>query len=124
MRVDDARTIGHSYSVTVRVVERRFGASMSVLQHVKRRRSKRRPSGETTLFGDDCIGEFGAYELVLADAFEWLGHTAANSIHAVVTDPPYGLVEYRGDQLEKMKNGNGGVWRRQLSGGVHGRQRW
>jgi len=29
----------------------------------------------------------------------------------VVTDPPYGLVEYRADQLEKMRNGNGGVWR-------------
>ena len=28
-----------------------------------------------------------------------------------MTDPPYGLVEYRADQLEKMKNGHGGVWR-------------
>lgn len=63
------------------------------------------------LFGADRTDEFGAYELVLTDAFEWLEHAAANSIHAVVTDPPYGLVEYRGDQLEKMKNGNGGVWR-------------
>jgi site-specific DNA-methyltransferase (adenine-specific) len=28
-----------------------------------------------------------------------------------VTDPPYGLLEYQPDQIEKMKNGRGGVWR-------------
>jgi len=28
-----------------------------------------------------------------------------------VTDPPYGLVEYMPEQLEKMQNGRGGVWR-------------
>jgi site-specific DNA-methyltransferase (adenine-specific) len=28
-----------------------------------------------------------------------------------VTDPPYGLVEYSPQQLEKMQNGRGGVWR-------------
>jgi DNA modification methylase len=33
------------------------------------------------------------------------------SIHAVVTDPPYGLIEYEEKQLTKRKNGNGGVWR-------------
>jgi DNA modification methylase len=53
----------------------------------------------------------GSYEVVQADAFEWLASAAPCSIHAVVTDPPYGLVEYRDDQLEKMKNGRGGVWR-------------
>ena len=33
------------------------------------------------------------------------------SIHAVVTDPPYGLVEYQPTELAKMKKGRGGVWR-------------
>ena len=33
------------------------------------------------------------------------------SIHAIVTDPPYGVKEYQPDQLEKRENGNGGVWR-------------
>jgi site-specific DNA-methyltransferase (adenine-specific) len=47
----------------------------------------------------------------LADAFEWLDGAEPRSIHAVVTDPPYGLVEYTPEQLEKMQNGNGGVWR-------------
>ena len=33
------------------------------------------------------------------------------SIHAIVTDPPYGVKEYQPDQLEKRENENGGVWR-------------
>lgn len=51
------------------------------------------------------------YEVYLDDAIEWLDRAEANSIHAVVTDPPYGLLEYTPKQLEKMKNGRGGVWR-------------
>jgi site-specific DNA-methyltransferase (adenine-specific) len=53
----------------------------------------------------------GGYEIIQTDAFEWLATAKPCSIHAVVTDPPYGLLEYRNDQLEKMKNGRGGVWR-------------
>ncbi len=34
-----------------------------------------------------------------------------NSIHAVVTDPPYGLVEYSDKELTKLSNGKGGIWR-------------
>ena len=51
------------------------------------------------------------YEIIRTDAFDWLQSRRANSIHAVVTDPPYGLVEYKPQQLEKRKNGRGGVWR-------------
>jgi site-specific DNA-methyltransferase (adenine-specific) len=46
-----------------------------------------------------------------ADCFEWMRKIPADSIHAVVTDPPYGVKEYDFDQLEKRANGNGGVWR-------------
>ena len=46
-----------------------------------------------------------------ADCFEWLGRTPENSIHAIVTDPPYGVKEYDFEQLEKRSNGNGGIWR-------------
>ncbi len=51
------------------------------------------------------------YTLHLADAFEWLGKQRPDSIHAVVTDPPYGLLEYHPNELAKMKAGRGGVWR-------------
>jgi len=51
------------------------------------------------------------YELHHVDAFEWLASARMNSIEAVVTDPPYGLVEYSDKELTKLKNGRGGVWR-------------
>ena len=51
------------------------------------------------------------YALHHADAFDWLRTAEANSIHAVVTDPPYGMVEYTPEQLAKRRNGRGGVWR-------------
>jgi site-specific DNA-methyltransferase (adenine-specific) len=46
-----------------------------------------------------------------ADCFEWMGRIPENSIHGIVTDPPYGVKEYEFDQLEKRANGNGGIWR-------------
>jgi site-specific DNA-methyltransferase (adenine-specific) len=57
---------------------------------------------------EDCAK---LYEIYFVDAFKWLADTEPCSIHAVVTDPPYGLIEYTPAQLEKMKNGKGGVWR-------------
>ena len=53
----------------------------------------------------------GAYEIIRGDAFEWLQDAEPNSIHAVVTDPPYGLVEYTPTQLEKLRGGQEGIWR-------------
>ena len=50
-------------------------------------------------------------DLIWADALDWLADAEPASIHAIVADPPYGLVEYQSDQLEKRKNGKGGVWR-------------
>lgn len=51
------------------------------------------------------------YQLFYGDAFEWLEKAAPTSIHAVVTDPPYGLLEYTERELEKRRKGRGGVWR-------------
>ena len=34
-----------------------------------------------------------------------------NSIHAIVTDPLFGLIEYTGKHMEQMRAGRGGVWR-------------
>ncbi|MHB8876955.1 MAG: DNA-methyltransferase [Myxococcaceae bacterium] len=55
--------------------------------------------------------EFGRSRLIEADCIEWLGRRAENSIHAVVTDPPYGLVEYTAKEQAKLRQGRGGVWR-------------
>lgn len=46
-----------------------------------------------------------------ADCFEWMSRLPSESIHSIVTDPPYGIKEYDLDQLEKRDNGTGGIWR-------------
>ena len=48
---------------------------------------------------------------VQADCIEWLAQQPRRSIHAVVTDPPYGLVEYTAAEQRKLRAGRGGVWR-------------
>lgn len=53
----------------------------------------------------------GSSIVIHADCFEWLGRIPENSLHAIVTDPPYGVKEYDFDQIEKRANGNGGIWR-------------
>lgn len=50
-------------------------------------------------------------EIINADCMRWLDERPENSITAIVTDPPYGLKEYTSSQLEKKRNGHGGVWR-------------
>ena len=54
---------------------------------------------------------FGAATLHRGDCFEWLARRARHSIHAVVTDPPYGLTEYSPEQQRKLRARRGGVWR-------------
>src|SRR2546423_13911525 len=49
--------------------------------------------------------------LIEADAFEWLKNAPDSSVHAVVTDPPYGVVEYEAENHSKLRSGFGGVWR-------------
>ncbi|MGD9658502.1 MAG: DNA methyltransferase [Methylocystis sp.] len=49
--------------------------------------------------------------LYCADAFSWLAAQPPKSIHAVVTDPPYGIVEYSAKEKAKLRDGKGGVWR-------------
>ncbi len=49
--------------------------------------------------------------IVHADCLEWLSRIPENSIHGIVTDPPYGVKEYDLDQLEKRAAGCGGIWR-------------
>lgn len=53
----------------------------------------------------------GRYKLQQADAFAWMQTRAPNSVHAVVTDPPYGLKEYTLLETTKLRAGKGGIWR-------------
>ena len=66
------------------------------------------PTGLALDYKHQVIGR----SLVLhADCLEWLSRLPENSLHAIVTDPPYGVKEYDFDQIEKRANGSGGIWR-------------
>jgi site-specific DNA-methyltransferase (adenine-specific) len=60
---------------------------------------------------DYSLRIIGSSGVIHADCFEWLSRLPENTLHAIVTDPPYGVKEYDFDQIEKRTNGNGGVWR-------------
>ncbi len=62
------------------------------------------------------------YSLIHADCFNWLREQPPASVHAVCTDPPYGLIEFTRKEVTKLRNGNrGGVWRIPPSIGGHER---
>lgn len=52
------------------------------------------------------------YELHNGNAFQIIEEEYdENSLHAVVTDPPYSVVEFQTAHIEKMREGTGGIWR-------------
>lgn len=51
------------------------------------------------------------YEILHADCFDWLRERQPHSVHAVCTDPPYGLLEFTEKEVTKLRAGRGGVWR-------------
>lgn len=53
----------------------------------------------------------GNSRLIHSDCFDWLRSRDEHTIHAVVTDPPYGLIEYSDTEQKKLRDGKGGVWR-------------
>lgn len=53
--------------------------------------------GRSALYHDNCLA--------------WLRSREPDSIHSVVTDPPYGLIEYSEEEKKKLRRGKGGVWR-------------
>jgi len=50
-------------------------------------------------------------KLFHADCRSWLDAQPPNSVQAVVTDPPYGFLEYSVSELVKLRVGRGGIWR-------------
>jgi len=52
-----------------------------------------------------------AYEIIHTDCFAWLRTCPPNSFHAVITDPPFGVREFNHQEIAKLRNGKGGVWR-------------
>jgi len=65
----------------------------------------------TLMTGTKTFFTYRTATLFQADCFDWFRQRQDNSVHAVVTDPPYGLVEYAPEQQAKLWKGKGGVWR-------------
>ena len=55
--------------------------------------------------------KFGSATLIHGNCLDWLDAREDQSIHAVVTDPPYGLREYTPKEQAKLHNRKGGLWR-------------
>lgn len=55
--------------------------------------------------------DIGRSTLYHSDSIAWLRTAPRESIQAVVTDPPYGLLEYTDKEKGKLRAGKGGVWR-------------
>lgn len=51
------------------------------------------------------------YALHLADCLVWMDAQPERSVHAIVTDPPYGLREYTTEEKRKLRSRRGGIWR-------------
>jgi site-specific DNA-methyltransferase (adenine-specific) len=51
------------------------------------------------------------YTLYNQNCFDWLSEQAKNSIEGVCSDPPFGIIEFLPHEMEKLRNGKGGVWR-------------
>ncbi|MDR1708470.1 MAG: site-specific DNA-methyltransferase [Candidatus Accumulibacter sp.] len=49
--------------------------------------------------------------LICGDCLSVMDGFENESIHAVCTDPPYGLVEFSPGEVSKLRAGKGGVWR-------------
>ena len=80
-------------------------------QRLGRHAAPRRRTGPVRTAQAQVAEPVGLYTIHHTDALAWLAAADENSIHAVVTDPPYGVVEYTPAQLAKRRNGHGGVWR-------------
>jgi DNA modification methylase len=71
----------------------------------------RPPPAPTGLRPPNLVFEFGRTQLFHNDCLDWLRQRAERSLHAVITDPPYGMVEYSQTEQSKLRKGRGGVWR-------------
>jgi len=50
-------------------------------------------------------------KLILGECLDHIRLLDADSLHAVCTDPPYGLVEFSANEVAKLRQGKGGIWR-------------
>lgn len=78
------------------------------------KRSKQQSGDDSTASNESTTAPafiYGQTRLFQSDCLDWLASQPENSLHACVTDPPYGLVEYTPREQAKLRARKGGVWR-------------
>lgn len=83
----------------------------SLFERVERGRYQLR---KTAPGGTPCVfpaQQAGQAMLLNGDCFDWMRNRAPRSVQAIVTDPPYGLLEYTEEEQNKLRSGQGGIWR-------------
>jgi site-specific DNA-methyltransferase (adenine-specific) len=107
------------------IVKERMGEQMELALRGPEGRPGRSPSWHDSLRKRELrrwelvrdLGEQRRHHLsdratyILDDAVNWLSSVPSSSLHAIVTDPPYGILEYEEKDHEKLRAGRGGVWR-------------
>src|SRR5260370_11519864 len=68
-------------------------------------------NGQRTTTAAQATYSLDRATLVHVNCFDWLRACPPRSVHAIVTDPPYGLVEYSDTEQAKLRKGRGGIWR-------------
>lgn len=76
-----------------------------------RYRLTRRPASIVPSTEEFPRSNHGNATLYHADCMTWLRAQPPRSVSAVVTDPPYGLVEFSEKEQTKLRTGTGGIWR-------------
>ncbi|MER9174407.1 DNA methyltransferase [Mesorhizobium sp. M0955] len=82
-----------------------------IFERTERGRYRLKANGHCGRAEPIASAKIGKALIFQADCFEWLANRPERSIHAFVTDPPYGVVEYTEREKEKLRTGKGGVWR-------------
>ena len=99
--IEDIQRIGLSQADELREHPVHYGAI----------ESKTSASADSGLVESKAERHPGLFELVHQDCLAWLEARRQNSIHAVVTDPPYGIKEYTPSETSKLRARKGGIWR-------------
>jgi hypothetical protein len=77
-----------------------FGALTSTFSTIGERQS------HWLLIKQPCL-----YRIHYADCSDWLRECKPRALHAVCTDPPYGVLEFTEKEVSKLRAGRGGMWR-------------
>lgn len=111
-----AKVEGHMPESSIRSYLRLNTPSMFVRERrgIYRLKDDYDSSLQRTILGNTALEtpcRIGNATLIHGDCLDWLDAREDSSIHAIVTDPPYGLQEYSRKEQSKLRTRKGGVWR-------------